>query len=850
MRTKSLHALLMDYLKLQRRLGRALRGAGLQACAALRQDPAKLRKRLERLSRRLEALLGRARTAALAAGLALSLASARAQAFSFTESNFNGNNLVANVSIPYLSSSRRAVSFVDMDGDGVQDLVLTQLEQTNTAPLLFKGSLSGGKLSFTAVPTAQNPLSVTAGTYYGNNYAFADVDGDGDLDVVVSVQGLYNSPKMAFYRNTGSATNPHYAQVTGSANPVSNVPTTSEQRAFFADLRGTGTPDLFVMHTVGGTSNVIDDFVNTSGSLNPIAPASSNPFNGMSWPITSYRYNNAVPVVVDLNHDGLLDVVIPVSNGGTLLYYKNTGADAQHPVLTQQTGSNNPFNNVASSGSVNLAFTDMDGNGTLDAVYPGNASLHYLKNKGSLSAPVFAEEGINGANFLRVAFADLDGNGVKAYTPISSTHKLQAWANIGTPSSPQWESVDPSQNPIGSLVIAGSGTPIINFVDIHGSGLLGIASMNNELLDYYDNVGSPTSPSFTQLTGASNPFKLATHVYTAPLTADLDGDGTPDLIIPASSGGYVALNPNNVRFFKNTGTLASPVFTELSGTGSAIDAIPATGGGALIKAPDGSGLFDFVQQGGSNPNVVLNYYKNTGSSTVPAFTLQSGGSNPFNSISFQGTGDSAIAVDANSDGNTDLAVIDGQSTQLRWLLAPPAATPTITPTSTKTATPTLSPTSTVSPSFTVTGSPSPSASPSDTATVTPTPSITPSPSASPTFTASPSITLTSTFCAGCTDTPTNTPVFAKTNAGHPVMGPVPARAGGIVTLHFDAAPASSGADIYNLAGTKVASLAFGGDPNPGWNTGHIAPGLYLAVINVTYADGSKKTTTQKIVLVP
>ena len=99
------------------------------------------------------------------------------------------------------------------------------------------------------------------------------------------------------------------------------------------------------------------------------------------------------PVLVDLNNDGLLDLVFG-RYAGDFRYYENTGT-ASAPVFTAMTGGSNPFNGLT-VGNFEISSTptliDIDNDGDLDMVSGGGGGdLHLYENTGSVSTPAFSE---------------------------------------------------------------------------------------------------------------------------------------------------------------------------------------------------------------------------------------------------------------------------------------------------------------------------------------------------------------------------------------------------------------------------------------------------------------------------
>ena len=177
--------------------------------------------------------------------------------------------------------------FIDLDGDGDFDLVV--------------GGSSGGVYYFENIGTATNP-AFTQRTDAANPLndvnveslstpAFADLDGDGDPDLVIGERdGI-----LHYFENTGSPDNPAFTQRSGAANPLDGVDVGHFSIPAFADLDGDGDPDL----VSGNTRSAIHYFENTGTRTDPS-------FNTRSIErvVALTLYDNGGNDTLDLRRDG------------------------------------------------------------------------------------------------------------------------------------------------------------------------------------------------------------------------------------------------------------------------------------------------------------------------------------------------------------------------------------------------------------------------------------------------------------------------------------------------------------------------------------------------------------------
>ena len=202
-----------------------------------------------------------------------------------------------------------------------------------------------------------------------------------------------------------------------------------------------------------------------------------------------------------------------------------------------------------------------------------------------------------------------------------------------------------TMNPFDTFNVGYSSMPML--ADIDGDGDLdAISGGQYGDIAYYENTGTTTSPTFVEQTGASSPFDGINVGYqSAPQLIDLDGDGDLDLVIGQTYGEF--------KYFENTGTTTSPTFVQQTGTANPFDGLD---GGDQVTPTfadiDNDGDLDMVS---GETSGTLKYYQNTGSSSTPAFTEQTGASNPFDGFDV-GYRSTPVLADIDGDGDYDLVV--------------------------------------------------------------------------------------------------------------------------------------------------------------------------------------------------
>ena len=329
-----------------------------------------------------------------------------------------------------------------------------------------------------------------------------------------------------------------------------------------------------------------------------------------------------------------------------------TPASAQQ-TFALQTGTNNPLNGVSVGYYSEPAFVDIDGDGDKDA-FVGDVygTVHYFKNTGTASAPVFVEQtgGANPLNAVAVgygsapAFVDIDGDGDQDLFVGAADGTVSYYKNTGTSTVPVFVAQTGVNNPLNSISVASYAFP--SFVDIDNDGDQdAFIGQDNGTIIYYKNTGTSTAPVFTVQAGVSNPLNgVDIGYYSAPAFVDIDGDGDKDAFIGEAYG--------TLYYYKNTGTAAAPVFVAQTGANNPLNGVDI----GFLSVPtfvdiDGDGDQDLFI--GEEYGTII-YYKNT-SPLLPLHLLSFNGMKHggFNQLQWQTASEvntKSFELERSSDG--------------------------------------------------------------------------------------------------------------------------------------------------------------------------------------------------------
>ncbi|MCZ6705322.1 MAG: FG-GAP-like repeat-containing protein [Bacteroidetes bacterium] len=243
--------------------------------------------------------------------------------------------------------SESVVKFADFDADGDQDLLIAN----KIAPADHNVSTV---YYFENIGSASAPHFKAKGTMdllatYHQNPAIADLDADGDLDMLI---GKWNR-EIAYFRNEGTASNPNFILV----DPVFiSLTRGSNSAPTLGDIDADGDYDLFV----GEASGTMNYYRNDGTPEEPNFVLVSDEFDGIDIGRRSY------PTLVDIDDDGDLDLVIGSELQGLRLF-RNNGS------RTEAMFEDDGIIDVHVPVLATPEFVDIDGDGDLD-LFTGGVS--------------------------------------------------------------------------------------------------------------------------------------------------------------------------------------------------------------------------------------------------------------------------------------------------------------------------------------------------------------------------------------------------------------------------------------------------------------------------------------------
>jgi hypothetical protein len=364
-----------------------------------------------------------------------------------------------------------------------------------------------------------------------NALAFADFDGDGDVDLF---WGDFFEPGVLLIENVGRTCSAPSFEVEPVALPYADSVATSGYNAPVpVDFDGDGRLD-FAMGVLGGAFNANRTSADNFYQWRRVAPD--------RFELATRRFldgldvgSESAPALVDLDRDGLLDLVVGskidprATETGLLFFFRNEGsARAPRLRLADTLRLAEAYNQAP-------AFGDLDGDGRTDLVLgTWSGDVLYFRGEDPQGAAGFAADSTlafrlpRGSNAMPT-LGDLDGDGDLDLLVGQSNGALSFYRNDGTPTAPRFEL---AAERLAEITTGRRSAPAL--VDLDADGLLDLV-LGSEAgaLTVLRNAGTPGAARFEE----DVRWNVALAPLSAPALADLDGDGVLDLVSGSMSGG-------------------------------------------------------------------------------------------------------------------------------------------------------------------------------------------------------------------------------------------------------------------------------------------------------------------------
>ncbi|MEA3476167.1 MAG: FG-GAP-like repeat-containing protein [Candidatus Cloacimonadota bacterium] len=493
--------------------------------------------------------------------------------------------------------------FMDIDEDGLLDMFIT--DGCCNGNIKHFEQASGNSYKFILITQKFNDIEIK----YPSAPAFADIDGDGLLDMLIGEQ----DGNINHYEQVSSGS---YAfnLITENFNDISEWHTVP----FLLDIDNDGLLDLIVGKCSGQISHY-EQVSEVSYDFDLI----SEQFNGIDVG------NFCTPTVTDIDGDGLLDLIIGEgeesgNSGGNIFHYEqNSQGSYDFTLVTDNFNEINvgrfsapTFTDVDDDGLLDLFIGELDGNINLyeqDSAgdYDFNLITEYFVviDVGRFSIPTFAD--VDGDDLLDMFIGEYDGN-INHYEQVSTgsyefTFLSDNFCGINLESSkPTITDIDNDglwdmivgewrhghvlhyeQTTAGSydftlitenfVEVNFGGSPAFHFTDIDDDGLLDLlVGVHTGNIGHYEQ-DSENSYNFTLI--SENFSGIDVGSYAVPTSCDIDEDGLLDLLIGKQHNGrichYEQVSEDSYDFilidprFKdiNREYRSAPTFADIDGDG-------------------------------------------------------------------------------------------------------------------------------------------------------------------------------------------------------------------------------------------------------------------------------------------
>lgn len=278
-------------------------------------------------------------------------------------------------------SSSRSANFIDVNGDGWDDIFFTNGLSTGETNMLYVNNGDGTFITVTDGDVVEHSIRAVGAS-------FADVDNDGDLDGYVTTWGAGGQPKRNyFYRNNGN----------GIFNFEENVAPnlTYSETATWIDVNNDQLLDLYITNSAQSLRNLYFENQGDGSFLERTDLTITNevkPSRSVDW--------------VDYDNDGDSDLFITNEGNNRNTLYRNDGSN-NFTQITDLAIVQDIRNSMGSS------WADVDNDGDFDLIVTNweQANQLFINENGIFTEVSDSEIAEAGISSFGSVFADIDNDG-------------------------------------------------------------------------------------------------------------------------------------------------------------------------------------------------------------------------------------------------------------------------------------------------------------------------------------------------------------------------------------------------------------------------------------------------------